>query len=173
MLQNFGSKPTASGKHRNPHRPGMESVKKVVVQAAWPAILLTGQLAANPGEGLEKLKPFLEKTLHPVPRPEKQKNDIRVDTLGTDLSDHVTLETWQAILDQLNLGEMPPEDEPQPDKAASAHAIAFITPKLQAAYANLKAQAPRQSSAGSTAVNSATPCATSSTCKARPTNLEA
>ena len=42
-------------------------------------------------------------------------NDLRVDTLAVDLSDVEALGRWQGMLDQVNLGEMPPESEPPPD----------------------------------------------------------
>ena len=115
----------------------MESLTKYAVRALVP-VFLPCLLLATPDQSLGELKPFLEKYCIQCHGPDKQKNDIRVDTLGTDLSEHTTLEAWQSILDQLNLGEMPPEDEPQPTRTATAHTIAFLTPKLEAAYASLK-----------------------------------
>ena len=41
------------------------------------------------------------------------------DDVGTDLSKVDTLEVWQAVLDQLNLGEMPPGESPQPAATAT------------------------------------------------------
>jgi len=45
---------------------------------------------------------------------EKQKGDRRFDSLGTDFSSDDTAYDWQEILDMLNLGEMPPEEEAPP-----------------------------------------------------------
>ena len=84
---------------------------------------------------LNKLKPFLKQHCYQCHGPEKQKNDIRLDTLGTDLSDHNTLEIWQGVLDQLNLGEMPPENKPQPTKDAASQVVGTLTTRLKAAYA--------------------------------------
>lgn len=66
----------------------------------------------------------------------KQKADRRFDTLGpiTTLDD---LERYQEIVDQLNLGDMPPEDEPQPTAAARAKAIARFTEKIAVAHGEL------------------------------------
>lgn len=50
--------------------------------------------------------------------PEKQKGKFRVDDLSFSLSDVQTAERWQTVLNALNAGEMPPEDEPQPDGAS-------------------------------------------------------
>ena len=44
----------------------------------------------------------------------KQKADRRFDFLTGSVEDFKQQELWQEILDQLNLGEMPPEDERQP-----------------------------------------------------------
>ena len=45
---------------------------------------------------------------------EEQKADRRFDTLPSQIRSLNDLERYQEIVDLLNLGEMPPEDEPQP-----------------------------------------------------------
>ena len=45
---------------------------------------------------------------------EKQKGDRRFDQLDRDFAKLETLESWQEILDQINLGEMPPSKSDQP-----------------------------------------------------------
>ena len=91
-----------------------------------------------PDKELNKLKPFLEQHCLHCHGPEKQKNDIRFDLLGNDLNDIPTLEVWQGILDQLNLGEMPPEEEPQPTQAEIDQIIKTLTSRLKLAYARQK-----------------------------------
>ena len=49
---------------------------------------------------------------------EKQKGKFRVDNLSFSLADIETSEKWQKVLNQMNSGEMPPEDERQPSNAA-------------------------------------------------------
>jgi hypothetical protein len=95
-------------------------------------------LQAVQDKELEALKPFLNQHCSTCHGPRKQKNDIRVDTLGTNLSDIPTLETWQGILDQLNLGEMPPEDEPQPKPQEIEKVVRILSDRLKVAYANQK-----------------------------------
>ncbi len=58
---------------------------------------------------------------------EKQKGDRRFDglTAGIKTPDDALL--WQEILDQLNQGDMPPEDEKQPDKKELLAAVDAIT----------------------------------------------
>jgi hypothetical protein len=47
--------------------------------------------------------------------PEKQKGKLRLDTLTWSPAASHNAETWQAIVDRISDGEMPPEEEPQPD----------------------------------------------------------
>ncbi len=108
-----------------------------------PVVALATSLESSPDPALQRLQPFLEQYCVQCHGPEKQKNDIRLDTLGTDLSDHATLETWQGILDQLNLGEMPPEEKPQPGKETLENVVTTITPRLLDAYAKLKSTGAR------------------------------
>ena len=44
--------------------------------------------------------------------PDKQKGRLRLDTLANSFADDAG--TWIEVRDKLNLGEMPPDDEPQP-----------------------------------------------------------
>lgn len=84
---------------------------------------------------LPDLKPFLEQHCFDCHGAEKQKGDIRLDTLGYDLQAHTTLEIWQGVLDQLNLGDMPPAKRPQPDVEDVRVAVDILTRTLQEAYA--------------------------------------
>ena len=61
---------------------------------------------------------------------EEQKADRRFDTLPSQIRSLNDLERYQEIVDLLNLGEMPPEDEPQPTAEERARIIAQLTQKL-------------------------------------------
>lgn len=50
--------------------------------------------------------------------PERAKGGLRLDRLRWDPTDEDALAHWQDVLDRLEAGEMPPEDEPRPDLAA-------------------------------------------------------
>ena len=67
----------------------------------------------------------------------KQKGDFRVDTLqiSTTAAD---AENWQLVLDNLHLGEMPPEDEKQPSAAEVEKITTWIQSELSRATAALK-----------------------------------
>lgn len=68
---------------------------------------------------------------------EKQKGDRRFDLLGSDFSELETLEGWQEVLDQLNLGEMPPSKAPQPTSQELKETVSWITEQLDVAHAEL------------------------------------
>ena len=62
--------------------------------------------------------------------PEKEKGDLRLDTLSRNVADSNTAQHWQEVLDALNLGEMPPEDEKQPSKEELQAIIKHLTVAL-------------------------------------------
>ena len=89
-------------------------------------------------ESLAELEPFLKQHCFGCHGPEKQKGDIRFDNLGKDLSKVQNLEIWQGMLDQLNLGEMPPKKEPQPTRSEAKLAVELLTKTLSLAYEKAK-----------------------------------
>lgn len=52
--------------------------------------------------------------------PEKQKGKFRVDDLPLAITNVEIAEKWQKVLNAMNSGDMPPEDEKQPPSAAKA-----------------------------------------------------
>ncbi len=69
---------------------------------------------------------------------EKQKGKRRFDHLDLEITDFEKVEHWQEIVDQLNLYDMPPEDEPQPSDEQRDAMIDFVTAKLTEAQAKMK-----------------------------------
>jgi hypothetical protein len=97
-------------------------------------ILCLCPLHARADESLIGLEPFLQQHCHECHGAEKQKGDIRFDTLGKDLTRAENLEIWQGMLDQLNLGEMPPKKQPQPKKTEVSEVVETLTRALRLAY---------------------------------------
>lgn len=65
-----------------------------------------------------KHKALLESHCTQCHNADKQKGRVRLDDLSFTIDDVVTAERWQKILDALNSGEMPPDDEePLPNEA--------------------------------------------------------
>ncbi len=60
-------------------------------------------------------------------------SDLRVDVLKPDFGDNQSLGHWVEILDRINLGEMPPEDEPRPDVQTLTEVADWITARLEKA----------------------------------------
>ncbi|PHS04510.1 MAG: hypothetical protein COA78_16490 [Blastopirellula sp.] len=79
------------------------------------------------------LKVFLNKHCIRCHGAEEQKGDRRFDLIQTDLHGEETLKQWQEILDAINLGEMPPEDEPQASVDQVKHFVGELTQQLRAA----------------------------------------
>ncbi|MDB4664769.1 DUF1592 domain-containing protein [Verrucomicrobia bacterium] len=69
--------------------------------------------------------------------PEKQKAERRFDQLPSAITNPGELEVWQEIVDQLNLGEMPPEEEKRPTQTAVLTAIRRITESISEAAPRL------------------------------------
>lgn len=69
--------------------------------------------------------------------PKKQNGDFRVDTLQLSAT-AADAENWQLVLDNLHLGEMPPEDEKHPTAAEVEKITAWIQSELARASAALK-----------------------------------
>ena len=84
------------------------------------------------------LRPFLARYCYECHGPDKQEQDLRFDTLGHDLADVETLRTWQDILDQVSLGEMPPPKKQQPAASELTPFVEVLTARLEAAYAQNK-----------------------------------
>ena len=69
--------------------------------------------------------------------PEKQEAHRRFDQLPPAITKLEELESWQEILDQLNLGDMPPEKEKQPAKTDVLAVIKSITESIAEAHPRL------------------------------------
>jgi len=68
---------------------------------------------------------------------EKQKGRFRIDDLSFTLTDIETAEKWQKVLNAMNSGEMPPEDEKQPSNAMKADFLDDLSNVMVAARRSL------------------------------------
>lgn len=76
------------------------------------------------------IAPFLKKHCYKCHGSEKSEGDRRFDLLDFPLTDDNALIELQDVLDQLNLGEMPPLSEPQPDVAEASKVIRWLTAEI-------------------------------------------
>ncbi len=99
------------------------------------AIALIGLFCASALHA-ELPKTFLKQYCYKCHGPDKQKAKRRFDTLPATIKDFRQQEQWQEMVDQLNLGEMPPEDEKQPSQAELLSAIKTLTEDIARAREN-------------------------------------
>lgn len=98
-------------------------------------------VSAKPvGLNPQKVRGFLEKHCIACHGPEKQKGKLRLDELSLELSNDSIAAHWQDVLDNLNAGDMPPEEEPQPSKGELTGFLAELTGKLRNARRQLSDQ---------------------------------
>lgn len=69
--------------------------------------------------------------------PEKQKGKFRVDDLPLSITNVEIAEKWQKVLNAMNSGDMPPEDEKQPPSAAKADLLDDLANVMVAARRTL------------------------------------
>lgn len=69
---------------------------------------------------------------HTGPKP---KGKFHLENLTEDFGDKASRERWQAVLDQINTGNMPPEEKPRPKKEDVAAVTEWINGRMGAADA--------------------------------------
>ena len=79
-----------------------------------------------------KVKPILNKYCFECHGPKKQKGKIRLDDFSVNLYNDQVSETWHDVLDLMNTGEMPPEDEKQPTLKELDVVTSWLTKELKA-----------------------------------------
>lgn len=79
----------------------------------------------------EVVMPFFAKYCTECHGEKKQKAGISLHDLPAGVVDGGRVEDWQSIYDMLSLGEMPPEDEPQPAAKEAARVAAWIRQELE------------------------------------------
>jgi hypothetical protein len=105
-------------------------------------VLLGAQAPATPprAEMQSKHQLFLKDHCVQCHGPEKQKGKFRVDTLPLAVNNLENAERWQKILNSLNSGEMPPEEEPQPDRSRKADFLEDLAQVMVVARRSLSDQ---------------------------------
>jgi hypothetical protein len=111
------------------------------VLCAAPGLLAAEAPSAPPrAEMHDRHRAFLEDHCKQCHGPEKQKGKFRVDDLPFAIEDLQNAERWQKILNSLNSGEMPPEEEQQPDRTRKADFLEELAHVMVVARRNLSDQ---------------------------------
>ena len=90
-------------------------------------------ISAQSADRISLIQKFLETYCLQCHGPDKQKGDRRFDELTGDLSKLSEAESFQEILDQLNLAEMPPEGKKQPEPDELKRVVSQLTKSLMSA----------------------------------------
>lgn len=80
-------------------------------------LLIACLFGAAMASAAEPFEPFLEKHCARCHGPEKEKGMLRIDRLSRDFSSGVDGHLWAEVMERVNAGEMPPEDEAQPTES--------------------------------------------------------
>jgi len=87
-------------------------------------LLIAGLGLAGAVRAEEPLEGFLTKHCLRCHGPEKESGDLRIDQLSRDFKSDLDSHHWAEVVERINSGEMPPENEPQPTQEEIA---AFVT----------------------------------------------
>lgn len=79
-----------------------------------------------------KVKPFFKQYCISCHGPDKSKGDITLHTLDAEMELVQDLKHWEKVLDVIMSGEMPPEDEKQPNAAEKKEVAKWIDDGLKA-----------------------------------------
>lgn len=80
----------------------------------------------QPGFGTA-VRPFLQQHCTKCHGEKKQKGRLRLDGLGGSLASETDREIWRRVAEKLWLGEMPPEDEPQPGPHHTGRVLGWLS----------------------------------------------
>jgi len=80
-----------------------------------------------------QIKPIIENYCYKCHGEEKQKGDMRFDNIDWDMVNGFDAEKWNMMLNEINLGEMPPSDEPQLSDEDRRTLVDWITKNLDKA----------------------------------------
>ncbi|HEX5106044.1 MAG TPA: DUF1587 domain-containing protein, partial [Pirellulaceae bacterium] len=123
------------------NRPAAPSVTPVALENPPPAEVAPqpARPAPPPAPAVDfktfedHVTPFLKKHCHKCHGAEQAEAKLRLDTLAADFLQRPAADHWVEVLDRLNLGEMPPEDEPRPAAEDLAAVTDWITSELRLA----------------------------------------
>ncbi|MCA9115299.1 MAG: DUF1592 domain-containing protein [Planctomycetaceae bacterium] len=97
---------------------------------------------AQPGSAAEPFEAFLTKHCLRCHGPQKVERDLRIDQLSRDFQSGGDSHLWAEIVERINAGEMPPEDEPQPTEDEIAAAVGQLDAHIRAGRAARMAARP-------------------------------
>ena len=107
-----------------------------------PCIAIEATTSPTPAGRDSLVKPFFEQHCNSCHNEKKHKGDLRVDNLEVKLDSPKIMGHWEEIMNRINSGDMPPDDEPRPKPEEIAKVADWIADQLH------EAETAKQSSAG-------------------------
>ena len=86
---------------------------------------------AKPDDFETTVRPFLAAHCERCHGLKSAKSGFRIDQLSRDFTVAKSADHWKEVMDRINLGEMPPEDEPQPKAAEFEPVVRWINSQLR------------------------------------------
>ena len=119
------------------HRPIVLFTLLILLQLAAP-------LLASKANYITEIQPILQKRCYACHGPEKQKGKLRLDTISTDLiNDRKAARHWQDVRSAINLGEMPPEEEPTLSADERRTVLSWLNSEIKSAADSRKSKGGR------------------------------
>ncbi|MEY2599445.1 MAG: hypothetical protein RLZZ142_1704 [Verrucomicrobiota bacterium] len=112
----------------------------IVWSGLWPLGLSAAPASPVPASVPARHSPLLKEYCQGCHGAEKQKGKFRVDDLPLAITTLQDAERWQNVLNQMNSGEMPPEEEKQPPKGLKADLLEDLAQVMVSARRNLSDQ---------------------------------
>jgi hypothetical protein len=92
---------------------------------------LSAAITTSSSPAAEPLEDFLQNHCVRCHGPEKEQSDVRIDQLSRDFRLGTDSHRWAEILEKVNSGEMPPQEEPKPTQPEIAAFLTSLDAKLK------------------------------------------
>src|SRR4029077_20109183 len=97
------------------------------------APLATNDQTADARQFEDQFRPLLARHCVDCHSGNKPKGNLRLDKLTPDLADAATRKHWNAVVERLEAGEMPPKEKPRPPEKEVQALIDWLAPRVAAA----------------------------------------
>lgn len=112
-------------------QPGLSGILLLALAVSIADGAPNDATAAAQKEYESSARPFIERHCKSCHGEKTAKAGFRIDLLKTDFTAPSVAEQWKEVLDRINAGEMPPEDQPRPEAAQAATFIAWVNGRLR------------------------------------------
>ena len=109
--------------------------------AGLTLLVSANPLFASKHNYIAEIQPIFQKHCYDCHGPDKQKGKLRLDTISTDLiSDHKAAIHWHDVRSAINLGEMPPEEEPALSDDERRTVLSWLNSEIKSAADSRKSK---------------------------------